>query len=94
MSDTVFPEAMGSGVEPRVAKLEAGMEYVRQDLRDIKVDLRDLRNRQEQGFQHLLDRQDQMSAQQERDFRLLFATFMATVLSLAGLMAKGFGWLP
>jgi hypothetical protein len=30
---------------------------------------------------------------QERDFRLLFGTIIGITLGLAGLMAKGFGWL-
>ena len=30
---------------------------------------------------------------QERDFRLLFGVLIVTTLGLAGLIAKGFGWL-
>ena len=63
----------------RVARLEAGMDYLRQDVRDMKRELRgDIVT---------------LSDKQEKDFRLLFAMNAATTLGLAGLMAKGFGWL-
>lgn len=29
----------------------------------------------------------------ERDFRILFGALIAVTLGLAGLMARGFGWL-
>jgi hypothetical protein len=35
---------------------------------------------------------ERLSINQERDFRVLFGAIIFVSLSLAGLMAKGFGW--
>lgn len=63
------------GMEARIAKLEASVEYIQTDIASIKQDVRDIR------------------ADMRSDFRLLFASLIAVALGLAGLMAKGFGWL-
>lgn len=64
-----------SGMEARVAKLEASMEFVQRDIAEIKSDIREIK-RDARG-----------------DFRLLFGAIISMGLGLAGLMAKGFGWL-
>ena len=63
------------GMEARVAKLEAAMEFVQRDLGDIKTDIREIK-RDARG-----------------DFRLLFGALITVALGLAGMMAKGFGWV-
>lgn len=52
------------------------------DFTEIKPSLRD----QAAKFDGVRDRM-------ARNFRILFAAFIATVLVLAGLMVMGFGWL-
>lgn len=64
-----------SGIEPRVARLEASVSHIESDIRDIKTDIKDLRKADESNF------------------RIIFSAIIATALTLAGLMAKGFGWL-
>jgi hypothetical protein len=69
-------------VEARVARLEASVEHIQRDIAEIKADGRSMR----QEIAHLRDRV-------EADFRITWAGIMALGLGLAGLMAKGFGWL-
>lgn len=77
------PEPPDNGdMEARVAKLEASMEYVQRDLAEIKATLRG----HDGKFDGIRDRA-------ERDFRILFGALIAVALGLAGMMAKGFGWL-
>ena len=78
------------GLTYKVAKLEAAVEYVVRELAD-------LRRSQEQGFESMRNEHTadfrRMRDHQERDFRLLFSMMVAVALGLAGLIAKGFGWL-
>ena len=69
-------------MEARVARLEASIEHIERDIAEIKTDGRSTR----QAIDHLRDRV-------ESDFRITWAGIMALGLGLAGLMAKGFGWL-
>jgi len=64
-----------SGMEARVAKLEADAAHTLETLRDMKGDLRELRT------------------DLKSDFRILFGSLITVALGLAGLMAKGFGWM-
>lgn len=63
------------GMEARVAKLEAAMEFVQRELSDIKADLREVKR------------------DARTDFRITWGAMITGFLSLAGLLAKGFGWL-
>jgi hypothetical protein len=69
-------------MEARVARLEADVEYIKRDVSEIKTILHGHAGK----FDGLRDRLD-------RDFRILFGALIAASLGLAGLMAKGFGWL-
>jgi regulator of replication initiation timing len=69
-------------MESRVARLEASIEHIERDIAEIKNDGRAVR----QVNDHLRDRLD-------GDFRITWAGVIALGLGLAGLMAKGFGWL-
>jgi hypothetical protein len=69
-------------MEARVDKLEAAVEYIQQDVADVKIILR--------GYDGKVD---SMRDRQERDFRIVFGAIIAVALGLAGLMAKGFHWL-
>jgi hypothetical protein len=63
------------GMEARVAKLEAAVEYIQRDIAEIKSGLEKLREKVDSHF------------------LILGGMIIATALGLAGLMAKGFGWL-
>jgi hypothetical protein len=52
------------------------------DVREIRQDLREMR-------QDLKD----VRAEARTDFRVLFGSLIGVAISLAALMAKGFGWI-
>ncbi|EGQ7792746.1 hypothetical protein I6Y99_003343 [Vibrio parahaemolyticus] len=69
-------------MEARVAKLESSVEYIQRDIADIKGDIKGIRTElKEQRELH------------HKDFRVMFGALITVALGLAGLMAKGFGWL-
>lgn len=67
--------ASPAGLEARVARLEASMEFVVIMLRELKDEVRQLRT------------------DARNDFRILFAVNISATLGLAGVLAKGFGWI-
>ena len=69
-------------MESRVARLEVRVEHIERDIAEIKFDVRAMRQTIE-SFQRRLD----------GDFRITWAGIIASNVGLAGLMAKGFGWL-
>jgi hypothetical protein len=71
----------GKSMIEQVAKLQSDVEYIKRDVADLKIDVRELR----------VDVRD-VRDRQERDFRLLFGALITSVLGLATVMAKGFGW--
>lgn len=76
----------GDDLEARVAKLEAHVEYIRRDLDDLKTDVRDFRGETKASF-------SVVRTEMKSDFRVVFGALIAASLGLAGLMAKGFGWI-
>ena len=69
-------------MEERLTTIEVDVAVLKTDSGYIRRDVAELRTGI-QGFR----------VHQERDFRLLFGGLIFVALSLAGLMAKGFGWL-
>lgn len=67
------------GMEARVAKLEANYEHISRDVADLRADVKDLRR--------------DLHGVRTTDFRILFGAIIAVALGLAGIMARGFGWL-
>lgn len=55
------------------------MEHVQDDIRELKDAVRELSR--------------QVNAIRTTDFRIMFGAIIAATLGLAGVMAKGFGWL-
>jgi hypothetical protein len=72
-----FP-SMGS----RVARLEASVQHIERDIAEIRIDIRSLR-----------ESMDRFRDRVEDNFRIVWAGMIGLGLGLAGLMAKGFGWL-
>jgi hypothetical protein len=60
-------------------KLEAAIERIEQDIREIKAEMRDVR----------LD----ITGIRTADFRLIYGAILAVALGLAGIMAHAFHWL-
>jgi hypothetical protein len=67
------------GMESRVAKLEIAVEYIQRDIVEIKGHINALRN--------------DVSGIRTTDFRIIFGAITTVAIGLAGLMAKGFGWI-
>jgi hypothetical protein len=68
-----------TNMEARVGKLEIAMEYVQRDIVEMKSDIKDIRG--------------SITSIRTTDFRMLFGAIIFVAVGLAGLMAKGFGWL-
>ncbi|KJV33228.1 hypothetical protein VI08_11705 [Luteibacter yeojuensis] len=69
-------------LDARVSKLETAMDYVRDDIRNLRLELRDTRN-ELRGEIHDV----------RTDVRLVLGSLITVGLGLAGMMAKGFHWL-
>jgi hypothetical protein len=82
--------AMGGGgdggFEARIAKLEAAVEHIQADTTDIKGEVRGLRNEVNNGLREI-------RTEASSSFRWLIALMGGSVVGLAGLSARGFGWL-
>ena len=76
----------GGNMEVRVARLESDVEHIKIGVSDIKIDLREMRT-------SLAAEMSEIRRDARTDFRLTFGALIAVALGLAGLMAKGFGWL-
>lgn len=97
----------GGDMEARVAKLESGVEYIQRDISEIKSDLKEFKGEVRGEFKSVRDEfksvhaefknvRDELKEQRElhhKDFRIIFGALITVALGLAGLMAKGFGWL-
>lgn len=66
-------------MESRVARLETAVEYVQRDIVEIKGYINALRH--------------DVSGIRTTDFRITFGAIITVALGLAGLVAKGFGWI-
>ncbi|HEE0833639.1 TPA: hypothetical protein R6379_002916 [Klebsiella pneumoniae] len=62
--------------------MESDISYIKRDINDVKDDIKDVRN-------DIKDIRKDMKG----DFRLTFGALIAVALGLAGLMARGFGWI-
>jgi len=86
----------GTDMIEQVAKLQSDVEYIKRDVAEMKIDMREMRNemRNEMSneFRNVRSELRDVRNHQERDFRILFGALIATAVGLAGLSAKGFGW--
>ncbi|HCR58915.1 MAG TPA: hypothetical protein DIW62_14810 [Raoultella sp.] len=65
-----------------MGRMESDISYIKRDINDVKDDIKDVRN-------DIKDIRKDMKG----DFRLTFGALIAVALGLAGLMARGFGWI-
>ncbi len=77
------------GMEARIARLEAHVEHIDKTLTEIRQDIRDLRG-DGKDFRGEIK---EIRQEARTDFRLTFGALIAVAIGLAGMMAKGFGWL-
>jgi len=73
-------------LEARVAQLETHVQYIRRDIDSLKDDVREFRGEAKGEFSGI-------RSDMRVDFRLVFGSLIVVALGLAGMMAKGFGWL-
>lgn len=66
-------------MEARITRLETVAEFMQRDIAELKQDIAATRK--------------EVHSIRTTDFRLLFGAIITVTLGLAGLMAKGFGWL-
>ncbi|HHT0302210.1 TPA: hypothetical protein ACTW34_000651 [Raoultella planticola] len=71
-----------TSVDGRMGRMESDISYIKRDINDVKDDIKDVRN-------DIKDIRKDMKG----DFRLTFGALIAVALGLAGLMARGFGWI-
>lgn len=81
------------GMEARVAKLESDMQHVMRTLDEIKVESRLHRETLTRFAGEVNAEFRAVRKEASGDFRILFGALITATLGLAGLMAKGFGWL-
>ena len=71
-----------ASMDGRVARIESDISYIKRDIQDIKGDVKEVRD-------EIKDVRKDMRA----DFRITFGALIAVALGLAGIMARGFGWM-
>ncbi|MBE3263139.1 hypothetical protein IM264_10330 [Enterobacter cloacae complex sp. P34C] len=69
-------------MDGRVARIESDISYIKRDIQDLKGDIKDVRS----------DIRD-IRTDMRTDFRITFGALIAVALGLAGIMARGFGWM-
>lgn len=72
-------------IKVNVAVLKTDVSHITGGLSDLRRDVSEFRVETKRDVSEL-------RKHQERDFRALFGAIIFVALSLAGLMAKGFGW--
>jgi hypothetical protein len=70
----------------RVTRLETGMDYIREDIHNLHLELRDTRTELRSDIRELRH-------ELRTDFRLMFGSMVTFGLGLTGMMAKGFHWI-
>lgn len=73
---------MNHDIEGRMGRMESDISHIQRDIAEIKTELKEFR----------IDFKD-IRKDMRNDFRLLFGAIITITLGLAGVMAKGFGWL-
>ncbi|HBC7417585.1 TPA: hypothetical protein KEY88_000222 [Serratia marcescens] len=72
-----------------IDRMESDIEYIKRDISDLKGDVKDIRKDMGEIRKDMGDIRKDM----EKDFRISIRALIAATLGLAGLMAKGFGWI-
>lgn len=86
-------------MEERSVRLEADVEVLKTDVGVLKTDVGVLKTdvavlkKSAEHIEKSVSEIPELRKAHDRDFRFTFAALIAVALGLAGLMAKGFGWL-
>ena len=87
----------GNGMEARLARVESDVEYIKRDVGEIKDDVKELKKETKADFKEARketkDDFKDVTKEIKDDFRITFGALILVAVSLAGMMAKGFGWL-
>ena len=73
------PRTDNVSMQARMAAMETALEFIQRDIAELRADAKLMRQ--------------EIAAIRTTDFRLTFGTIIGVALGLAGMMAKGFGWL-
>lgn len=79
-------EIIYMSLEARVARIEAHIEHIDEDIRSMKQDISGIRSA-------LIDMSFKLNAQMWSNFKWLLGIFIAGFGTLTTLMAHGFHWL-
>lgn len=71
-----------ASMDGRVARIESDISYIKRDIQDIKSEIKEVR----------IDIKD-IRTDMRNDFRITFGALIAVAVGLAGIMARGFGWM-
>lgn len=81
------------GIENRLAKLEADMGHIQNDIAEMKGDIRAQRAGLEAFGKDTNAEFRSLRREMKQDFRVQFRALIFATLGLAGLLAKGFDWV-
>jgi hypothetical protein len=80
-------------MEPRIAHLEASINFMQREMSDIKSDIRDIRLELKSETSLIRNELKLEIASVRADFRILLSAIIAATLSLGAMIAKSSGWL-
>lgn len=81
------------GMEARVAKLEAAVEYILRDVGEMKGELKIMNQAVRKFGDDVNVEFKSLRSEAKADLHKTFAALVFVALGLAGIMAKGFGWV-
>lgn len=77
------PSTQDRDLPVKVAKLEANVDGLKNEVSELKTEFREFRR----------EMRAEITAIRTHDFRLMFGALITVALSLSAVMAKGFHWI-
>ncbi|MDE1316316.1 hypothetical protein MEG05_20480 [Vibrio aestuarianus] len=71
----------------------AFMDRTEDNFKEMRQEFKSVRSETEDNFKEMRQEFKSVRSEMKSDFRMLFGALITVTLGLAGLMAKGFGWL-
>ena len=100
MNSPVDHQPNNPSLDSRVGKLEVTCEHLVAEFREIREEMRAIRAEMREEFKVIRDdmremREDQRDLRRSAmtDFCILFGALITVAVTLAGTMARGFGWI-